>query len=173
MRTTLLFGGTPVPEEQLALSGVLEWRVSPRWSLQLAAGGLLGGRLGDAPSGAGVVGSVAASFLALEQGPAWPFLQLSASGSASGFGASAGTAVALDVRAGLVVGYTLWQRVTPYLVGRVFGGPVFYAGGTGSDASHLQAGVGLVVGLPWGLDLSAELDPFGEQRVTGGLGYSF
>jgi hypothetical protein len=119
------------------------------------------------------VGSLAVSFLAVEQAGAWPFLQLSASLAVSGFQASAGSAVAVDARVGLVVGYTLWERLTPYVVGRAFGGPVFYAGSTGTDASHLQAGLGLVLGLPWGLDVSAELAPFGEQRVTGGLGLSW
>jgi hypothetical protein len=172
-RTTLLFGSRAVAEEQVAVSAVLEWRVAPRWSLQASAGGLLGGRLEDAPSGAGGVLSVAGSFVALEQGPWWPFLQLSASLAGSAFTTAKGAAGALDARLGLVVGYTFLERVTPYLVGRVFGGPVLYAGETGTDASHLQAGLGLVVGLPLGFDLSVELAPFGEQRVSGGVGWSF
>jgi hypothetical protein len=172
-RTTLLFGAAAVLEEQLAVSAALEWRASERWTLQVAAGGILGGRLDAVASGPGAVGSVAASFLALEQGPWWPFLQLSASVAGSGFAATGGPVVALDVRAGLVVGYTFLERLTPYLVGRAFGGPVFRAGEVGTDASHLQAGLGLVVGLPGGFDLSVEFVPFGEQRLSGGLGWSF
>jgi hypothetical protein len=172
-RTTLRFGELEAQEEQLAVSAVAEWRLTPRWSLQASAGLLLGGRLDGAPSGLGGVGSVAGSFLALEQGAWWPFLQLSASVSGSAFAAARGPAVALDVRAGLVVGYTFFERVTPYLVGRVFGGPVFYGGATGTDVSHLQAGLGLVVGLPGGVDLSLEFVPFGEQRLSGGIGHSF
>jgi len=34
-------------------------------------------------------------------------------------------------------------------------------------------GLGAVVGLPLGFDLSAEVVPLGEQRVTLGVGYSF
>lgn len=56
---------------------------------------------------------------------------------------------------------------------RAFGGPFFYGSALGTDGYHLQLGAGLVVGLPWGLDLSAEIIPLGEQRVTAGLGGSF
>ena len=60
---------------------------------------------------------------------------------------------------------------------RFFGGPVFLeqSGVTtwGSDVYHVQLGAGSVVTLPAGFDLSVELIPLGEQRVSAGVGYSF
>ena len=81
--------------------------------------------------------------------------------------------VGIDFRVGLAAGWTFFERLTPYAVVRAFGGPVFYGSELGTDAYHVQLGAGLVVGLPFGFDLSAEIVPLGEQRVTAGLGYSF
>lgn len=159
--------------EQLAASASFEARLSPRWTLVGAAGGVFAGSLGGARTGGGAVGSVAGSFLALEQGRWWPFVQLAVSLAVSGLSAPASAYVAVDGRLALVVGYTFFQRVTPYAVGRVFGGPVFYGGRTGTDLYHYQVGGGLVVGLPKGFDLSAEVVPLGEQRFTAALGFSF
>lgn len=77
------------------------------------------------------------------------------------------------MRVGLVAGYTVFDRLTPYAVARVFGGPVFWRGGVGTDAYHLQLGLGLVVGLPGGFDLAAEVVPLGEQRAVASVGVSF
>jgi hypothetical protein len=81
--------------------------------------------------------------------------------------------VAVDFRAAVSAGWTLWERFTPYAVGRVFGGPVFYGGAIGTDAYHVQLGAGFVVGLPLGLDLNFEIVPLGEQRLSGGIGFTF
>lgn len=173
-RTTLVFDGREhVALEQLAASASLEWRASRRWTLVGAAGGTFAGTLGTERLGGGGVGSVAGSFLALEQGAWWPFLQLSLALSVSGVSAPQSAYVAVDARAALVVGYTFLQRVTPYAVARAFGGPAFYAGKTGTDLYHYQVGAGLVVGLPGGFDLSAEVVPLGEQRFTAAVGFSF
>lgn len=173
-RTTLVFDGAQqLALEQLAASASLEWRASPRWTLVGSAGGTFAGSLGGERLGGGAVGSVAGSFLALEQGTWWPFLQLAVSLAVSGVSAPQSAYVAADLRAALVVGYTFLERVTPYAVARAFGGPVFYAGRTGTDLYHYQVGAGLVVGLPAGLDLSAEVVPLGEQRFTAAVGFSF
>jgi hypothetical protein len=173
-RTTLVFdGGERVGLEQLAASASLEWYASRRWTLMAAAGGTFAGSLGTERLGAGGVGSVAGSFLALDQGAWWPFVQLSLALSVSGAAAPESAYLAVDARAALVVGYTFRQRVTPYAVARAFGGPAFYAGRTGTDLYHAQVGAGLVVGLPGGFDLSAEVVPLGEQRFTAAVGFSF
>lgn len=138
-----------------------------------AAGGVFGGTLGTEKTGAGAVGSVAGSFLALEQGQYSPFLQLALSVAVSGLSAPQSAYVAVDARLAVVAGYTFLERITPYVVGRVFGGPVMYDGRTGSDLYHYQVGLGAVLGLPGGFDLSAEVVPVGEQRFTASLGYSF
>jgi hypothetical protein len=182
-RTTLRFGDELVALQQMAVSASLEWRATKTLSLQFAAGGIFNGRLAGDPMGPGGVGSVAVSWLVLDQAKWWPFVQLSASASFSAVQALVpqGDAnprpalySALDVRGGVVAGYTLFERVTPYVVGRLFGGPVFYGTGPlGTDLYHYQVGLGVVVGLPKGFDLSAELIPLGEQRVTAAVGYSF
>jgi hypothetical protein len=155
------------------VSGSLEWRATKTWTFQFAAGGAFDGHLGTTSLGGGGTASVAASWLVLEQAKWWPFVQLSASISASLAQASPTLYSAFDARLGVVAGYTLWERFTPYLTARVFGGPVYFAGQTGSDLHHYQVGVGFVVGLPKGFDVSAELVPLGEQRVTASVGYSF
>ena len=111
--------------------------------------------------------------LLLEQGTYSPFLQLSGSVALSAMQGPADHYVAIDFRAGLAAGWTFFERLTPYAVVRAFGGPVFYGPALGTDAYHVQLGAGLVLGLPLGLDLSVEVIPLGEQRVTAGLGVSF
>ncbi len=173
-RTTLLFSdGTSPRFEQLAVSASFEYRVSDKMTLVGAAGALLAGSLGGAPTSPGGVASLALSYLVLDQGPYTPFLQVSGSIAFSAFRGAEANYAAIDFRGGLVAGYTFLERLTPYAVFRAFGGPVFYGGALGTDAYHVQLGAGLVVGLPLGLDLSAEIVPLGEQRVTAGLGFTF
>lgn len=173
----LVFGGEHVSLEQMAVSASFDYRLSRRWTLSAAGGGVLGGRLdtaaGPVVMGGGGVGSLAASFIALEQGTYWPFIMLSASASVSAVQAQPTTWVGVDARLGVAVGYTFFQRLTPYLTGRVYGGPALWRGEVGTDLFHWQAGLGVVVGLPWGLDLSVEVVPLGEKRLTAGLGVSF
>lgn len=173
-RTLLLFSdGTNAWLEQIAASASFEWRVSDAITLVAAGGGLIAGRLGEFETSPGGVGSVSISGVLLEQGEYTPFIQLSASAGASVMTVANSTYVGVDIRGGFVVGWTLWQRFTPYGVARVFGGPVFWRGAVGTDAFHLQLGVGAVVGLPASFDLFAELIPLGEQRLSAGVGFSF
>lgn len=165
--------------EAMAVSASFEWRASPRWTLAGAAGGVVAGRLVSEPTtesfdfSGGLVGSFSGSFLALEQGRLWPFIMVAGSLAVTGVRAAPTTYVALDLRLTTTVGYTFFERLTPYAVGRLFGGPVFWRSQTGTDLYHYQVGAGFVVGLPFGFDLNAEVIPLGEQRVTAGLGYSF
>ena len=172
-RTTLLFANQPRRLEQLAVSASLEYHAADRITLSGAAGVMLMGTLGGNPTSPGGVGSLALSWLLLDQGTYSPFLQFSGSLAVSAMRVVDVNYVAIDIRAGLAAGWTFFERLTPYAVARVFGGPVFYGADIGTDAYHVQLGAGLVVGLPWGLDLSAEIIPLGEQRVTAGLGFSF
>jgi hypothetical protein len=92
-------------------------------------------------------------------------------------GAQRSRLASFDARFSLTVGRTLWQRATPYLAARAFGGPIFFRrdgeATTGTDRYHYQAALGLLVALPAGLDLSAEWAPIGERRLMGGVGVSF
>jgi hypothetical protein len=161
----------------MAVSASFEYRLSDRWTLAAAAGAIVAGRLVSPTETfdfrAGAVGSLSGSFLALEQGRFWPFIMVAGSLAVSGVQAAPTAYWAVDGRLTATLGYTFFERVTPYAVGRVFGGPVFWRGQTGTDLFHYQVGAGVVVGLPFGFDLSAEVVPLGEQRVTAGLGFSF
>jgi hypothetical protein len=163
--------------EAMAVSASFEWRASPRWTLSAAAGVIFFGRLRSASESfdfsGGLVGSFSANFVALEQGRFRPFIMVAGSLAASGVRAAPTDYVAIDGRVTATVGYTFLERLTPYVVGRLFGGPVFWRSQVGTDLFHYQVGAGLVVGLPFGLDLSAELAPLGEQRITAGVGYTF
>ena len=173
-RTTLLFSdGTKPLLEQLAVSASLEYRASARVTIVGAAGAVLVGHLGPAATSPGGVGSVGVSMLLVEQAGFIPFVQFSGSLAVAAMRVVDTNYVAIDFRAGVAAGWTFLERLTPYAVVRAFGGPVFYGPELGTDAYHVQLGAGLVVGLPWGLDLSAEVIPLGEQRVTAGLGFSF
>ncbi|MFO0597962.1 MAG: hypothetical protein U0228_21855 [Myxococcaceae bacterium] len=169
----LFSDGTKPRLEQLAVSASLEFRVNERITLVGAGGALLAGHFAGLDTSPGGVASVGLAGTLLEQGTWNPFVQLSGSIAFSTFAVSQEHYTALDLRAGVVAGWTFFDRLTPYAVFRAFGGPVFYAGATGTDAYHVQLGLGLVVGLPFGFDLSAEFIPLGEQRVTAGLGFSF
>jgi len=84
---------------------------------------------------------------------------------------------AFDVRAGLIVGKTFWNTLSPYAVFRALGGPLLwsYGGQTviGGDLYHVQLGAGVVTILPRGFDVFVEGVPLGERAVTLGAGKSF
>jgi hypothetical protein len=154
----------------------LEYRLSPRWTLTAAGGSVLSGRLqaadGSFAIGPGAVVSLGASWLALEPEGLRPFALLSAGLTWSQLGGPT-EYTAGDLRLGVTVGYTFFERVSPYLTARLFGGPVRWRGQMYTDRYHYQLGVGAAVGLPAGFDLLVEAVPFGEQRITGGLGLNF
>ncbi len=168
-----------VPLDEAALGVSYERQVSKRVTLQVSGGWIPTGHLfaGGSQFRGGFFG-FGASFNVLTQKGAIPFLMLgvSASGSMAVYSGSPNKLYAADIRGSVTSGYSM-DRFTPYLVGRVFGGPVFFErpSGTssGTDRFHYQLGIGLVVSLPKGFDLSVELVPFGEQRVSAGIGYAF
>ena len=177
-RSTLIFSNTEsVKIEQIAAIASFEMRATKNLTWQVAAGGLLAGKLttwdGPHNTGGGGVVSGGVSWNVLESSGAIPFVMISASASVSLMPTYAGLYSGIDLRAAAAAGYTFFDRLTPYLTVRGFGGPVFWRQQVGTDVYHFQVGVGLVLGLPAGFDLSAELIPLGEQRVFLGLGYAF
>jgi hypothetical protein len=118
---------------------------------------------------------VAASWLILAEGDVRPFLL-----TGLGFGASTTKAggdrlTAMDLRLSVVVGKTFVEMFTPYLVGRVFAGPVKWTilgeSVTGGDTHHYTVGFGATLRVG-GLDVFAEVLPLGEQALNVGLGWS-
>jgi hypothetical protein len=168
--------------EEMAVGASFERKLSKKVTLQISGGGIAWARLGGPGTETlrGFFVGAGASWSIVDQKGAIPFVMIGASLAASLAVPARGgddALYALDIRGSVTAGYTLAKRWTPYAVGRLFGGPVALAerGVTsfGTDVYHFQLGAGLVVGLPGGFDLSAELIQLGEQRVSAGLGYSF
>ncbi len=177
-RTTLLFqNGERFNFQQMAATVSFEWRQSKKLTLSGSVGGLFQGRLSTADQtfrlGPGIAASFAVSYFALEQLKFRPFIMVSGSLAVSAVMAQPTNYFAGDVRASIASGYTFFDRLTTYLTARVFGGPVFWKGSTGTDLYHVQLGIGAVVGLPGNIDVSAEIVPLGEQRISAGVGLSF
>lgn len=83
---------------------------------------------------------------------------------------------ASDLRVSGLFGTTLWNRFSPYVLARAFGGPVFWRYGgddiTGTDQHHYQLGVGANVLLPSGFSALADLSVLGERSLSIGVSYS-
>lgn len=178
--------------ERRAVSASLDYRLSATSTLSLGGGAGIGGLL--IMKGArheispGWLVSGAYSRRLLDGRGAAPFLLFGLSFGGSGARtqqAMPGKAIApspvslyaFDIRAGLTVGKTFWNVLSPYAAVRAFGGPVIWnidgqiRGGT--DRFHFQVAAGLVTSLPRGVDLYAEVAPGGERAVTLGGGVSF
>lgn len=177
MQTVLLFGADRVRSEQLALTSQLQLHFGTKRTLSFGAGALRGGTLftdvAQYHLGPGGLASVSYSQLLVEPKKAVPFVMLTGSLAVVHAPTRIGSYFAADVRAGVSVGWLLWDRFTPYVTTRVFGGPVFWRGQTGTDQFHFQLGAGFVLGLPGGFDLVAECVPLGEQALSAGVGFSF
>jgi hypothetical protein len=88
-------------------------------------------------------------------------------------GESAESYTALDLRAGLIAGTVLFDVLVPYAVVRVFGGPVFWQGDTGTDVYHYQLGAGLTLRPLEAWSISLEGVPLGEQALSAGTAIAF
>jgi hypothetical protein len=174
--------GLRVDEIRNGSIALVDYSPLKRLTLEAGAGPFLGGsittpavRYSLAP---GLVSALGGAWRLLDADGAIPFVLLTA--QLSYISSSAPHDVgynAFDLRGGAVVGWTLWHRVAPYLVGRAFGGPVYwrYLGTAivGTDDHHWQVGAGLSVRVGRRVDLFAEGVPIGEQGVTAGAGISF
>jgi len=84
---------------------------------------------------------------------------------------------AFDFRVGPVVGWTFWNTLTPYVLARVFGGPVFWSyegqAEVGGDVHHYQLGAGLSLLVARRVTAFAEGVPLGERTFAGGVGFAF
>jgi hypothetical protein len=170
--------------DEVRTSSIVEVDYQPlrRLTLEAGAGPFLGGsittpavRYSLAP---GLVSDIGGSWRLLDSDGAIPFVLLTAQLSYIASSAPQGVGYnAFDLRLGAAVGTTFWRVFTPYVVGRAFGGPVYWRSqGTaivGTDDHHWQVGVGASLRLGRRLDLFAEGVPLGEQGVTAGAGVSF
>lgn len=174
-------GGQHFDEERHASLVTLDYRPSSTVTIQGGAGVFLGGHL-STPAGRydfapGFVSAIGASWRVVDARGAIPFvlltLQISyATTTTQGIGYNA-----FDARGGVIVGTTLWDVFTPYVLGRGFGGPVYWryngAPVTGTDVNHYQVGAGLSFLIGRRVDIFAEGVPLGELEVAAGAGVSF
>jgi hypothetical protein len=77
--------------------------------------------------------------------------------------------VASDLRVGALVGRT-FGRISPYLLTRAFGGPVFWTlnqtDATGTDVYHVQVGAGVTANLGGGVSAMVDVSALGEQAAS-------
>jgi hypothetical protein len=188
LRSELSAGGSELGIEQLSLSARGERRLSPRITVGLGAGSILGGSLRLAGGeqvdfGVGWTAGASVSGLVLAERSIRPFVLATLSAAYSSTqtnptagGSSSGTYIGRDVRLGVAVGKS-FGLVRPYAAARVFGGGFRWEGTspatTGGDSHLYQIGAGAALELPRRLDLVVELMPLGERSFTGGMGVSF
>lgn len=188
--STLVFGDQFADIGEQAVLTTLQYRATDRWTLQASAGAILVGALATANTAyrmrPGWLFGVAASFRVLD-GAGWlPFVMVSGSLSASGTaledGASPGsgfhsTLTSIDISGVVTVGKTLFRVLSPYVMARVFGGPVLWQQNDslrlGTDIFHYQIGFGLAVAVLRRFDAFVEGAPLGERRISAGMGVSF
>jgi hypothetical protein len=163
----------------------------PRLDIQVGAGALFYQTM-DTPAGRyattapGLVMVVAGSYRLLDPSGARPFvlatLGLTMSSTQTELQTPADTHAsysAFDARGGAIVGWSLTHTnvVSPYLLARAFGGPVYWSyqnqKETGTDVYHYQLGVGLSIALKNHFDIFFEGVPLGETGYSWGVGYSF
>ena len=186
----LLFNGsTAAAMVRTAVSASFDYQLNPTTTLSFGAGAGTGGSLTVSGIRYGIrPGWLATASYArrlVDGEGSLPFVIIGL--SFGGSGASTGAPVpgpggsaplyAFDFRAGLTVGKTFLDVLSPYAAARLFGGPVLWklAGKTalGTDQNHYQLAIGLVTALPRRFDVFVEGAPLGERAVTVGGGYSF
>jgi len=155
-------------------------RVSDRTVVMATVGSALGGRFDfggvryDVLPGPVIGAAVGHRFV--EGRGAAPFVLGTASLAASFVSTRAGDDrdrfSAADARIGVVVGKT-FGPVSPYVLARAFGGPIWWKGTTGTDLYHYNLGLGLSLGPLGGFDLGAEVSLLGERRATASAGFTF
>lgn len=193
-------GGMRGDETRAGVVGALSYQLSPRLAIQAGLGPSFGGAF-EAPDGRhpfqpGVLGLVGASYR-VHGGPAYdengegvnqdPFVLLTSALAfnvthtthESGADPPEGRTLyhAYDLRLGVVVGFTIADRLRPYALGRVFGGPIFWryhgAAVTGTDLYHVQLGAGFSLALGKGFAVYAEGVPLGERGLSAGVAQAF
>jgi hypothetical protein len=185
--STLKLGDHDVDIRQRAVTATLDVRTSDRLTLQAGLGAVLAGELSTAGRTfdvkPGWLFSLGVGYRFVDGAGAAPFVLGSASYAMS-FShtqeAAAAPRVSLgtgDVRVGLAVGKTFFEVLSPYVVARVFGGPVWWKLDgeklTGGDKYHYQVGAGLAVVVAGRIDAFVEGVPLGEKRLSFGAGFSF
>lgn len=182
--TELKFDDLNARQQRNAIVATAAYAPSRRLTVQVSAGAAFAGEL-RAPNGThefsvGPTGAVGIVYTLVE---GRPFVALS--GVLSGSHATTqrrGRAEtvnydAFDLRLGLIAGTTVFDILSPYLVVRAFGGPVFWTyeneAQTGTDIAHYQLGVGVVLRPVAPIAVFVEGIPLGERALSGGASIAF
>ena len=172
VRTTIGFGSDRLDLAEETVAASLGWHPEgSAFGVEGALGALVAGTLGDIDLDPGFLASATGSWLALPESAARPFILAAVTASVL----TAPHLTAVDFRASAVVGKTLFDRLTVYAVGRVFGGPVDFEPetATGGDTHHYSVGAGASLRLPKAFDVFVEGSPLGEQSFNVGAGLRF
>jgi hypothetical protein len=185
MRTTLTFPDHGRFElSQFATSATLGHSRPSRWSFRGSIGAILDGGMTSASTDADISAGFVVGFGVSKQ---WPLshrmfingsVDLGASRVTTHQGHAPGVAlIATDIRVGAIFGRT-FGRVSPFVLARLFGGPVFWqstAGEaiTGTDIYHVQLGAGASVSVGSGLSLMVDVSALGEQAASLALSKQF
>ncbi len=192
--------GFRAPTERHVAMASWEHPLPSRWTFSVTAGALLGGHLATATFRPGFLAAVSLSHLLVApSGYAKPFLlssftiagmyaqtaeaEASATTDYTAFDFSFGLTAGVAVRPTNKIAATL-TTITPYIAGRLFGGPVFWAhqdpqtgnnaNVLGTDAYKYSLGPGLALSLfrsRFALYLDGSV--FGERNVKVGASVSF
>jgi hypothetical protein len=182
--TRLKFDDLRADQRRNAVAATLAYAPTAKLSLQLSIGAAFAGEL-EAPNGThefnpGPTGSIGVVYTLISGSP---FVALSGVLSAShattqlrGRGPSVNYD-AFDLRVGVIAGVTVLDVLSPYAVARAFGGPVLwrYEGEsqTGTDAYHVQLGLGATLRPLDALAVFVEGVPLGERALSGGASVAF
>lgn len=178
-------GGLRVPQTRAVALASFELRPTASSSYQLAAGAMMGGRMEldgvHHDFEPGFAFAAAGAWRVVDRSGWRPFVLLGAqlSGVLARTTSPVGDASydAFDLRLSAAAGWTFARAVSPYGVGRVFGGPAYWhADGrdlTGTDAYHVQLGGGVSVLIAYALDVFVEGIALGERGVAAGAGWAF
>ncbi|MEO6601281.1 MAG: hypothetical protein ABIQ16_15495 [Polyangiaceae bacterium] len=174
-------GGLHADQVRYASLASLAYLPTPRLVLQAGVGVAFGGSLmlpdGKYEFSPGPTGLLGADFRAYDDGRYFVLLTsaLSVAAARTHLGGDASVGYqAFDLRLGSEVGVQLADIFRPYVVARVFGGPVYwrYQGEavTGTDTHHYQVGAGAGLSVAKAVNLFVEGIPLGERALSFGVG---
>jgi hypothetical protein len=171
-QTRLAGWGEHVGFERNAVLVNAEKRLGERTSVQLASGAVVSGTIGADPLGPGWLFLTGLSYRVADGRGSAPFVLLSGTVGALSARANEAHFSALDVRGGVTIGKTLAGFASPYVAARVFGGPVYWRGATGTDLYHYQLALGASFSAGPAV-VFAEWAFLGERAASAGAGVSF